>query len=193
MNNPIYTTTLKLIENLKNSKGKYSEKNQFLVDIANKCISLKGIGCNFVLNVEFGKDDTCFIGGGNKSDFHNANKILKMTEISNFLSNLSITMKDRAFVITHNAKNQACIFCIDFENFRHQWKVSEKNAIDTRTTPIKNIFTGGITLVTETVSKGKRDLNNDDIANVTTAFNAMLGRGYNKELATTEEKNVKNA
>lgn len=188
MKNPIYTNTLKLIDNLKNSKGGYSEKNETLVEIAKKCISMKSIGCNFVVGTEYGKESICAIGNNKKGAFHLATKDLKIPELSNFLSNLSITMIDRAFVVTHNDLNQILVVCIAKEKFRCDWLVTDKNSNTEKVVEVENIFSGEKTTIIESVAKGKRPLNENDINFVRTAFNAMIGHGYTKELSKKVEK-----
>ena len=188
MNNPIYNTTLKLIESLKNASGKYSEKNEVLIEIVKKCLALKGFGCNFVIGTEYGKDNVCLMGNGKKSDFHLSTKYLKINELSNLLSCLSVTMNDRAFVLTYNEKHNLIIFCIEKIKFRSDWQVSEKNATSEKTCEIENAITGKKSVIVEKTSKGKRDLNESDINALRTVFNSMLGIGYEKPLAEKVEK-----
>jgi len=188
MNSPIYPTTLKIVSNLKNSKGTYSEKNQLLVDIASKCLTMKGFGCNFIIPKVYGKDGICVLKNGEHGKEHNANKILRDTEIANFLLNLSLTFTDRAFVLTYNANEQLIIFCIDRQLLKNDILISDKNSSVSTVVEVLDIFNGTKETVEKSVSKGKRILTENDILEITTAFNAMLGKGYNKPLATIAKK-----
>ena len=188
MNTPIYPTTLKVIENLRNANGKYSEKNQFLVDIANKCVGLKGFGCNFILNRSYGKNSVHILKNGENGEGHNSSKILKDTEIANFLYNLSITFSDRAFILTENKNGQLTIFCINREYLANDILISCKGSTAEKAVKLRDAVTGETYESTVTTAKGKREINSDDIANVTSAFNSMLGKGYNKALAIEVKK-----
>lgn len=188
MNSPIYPTTLKVVSNLKNNKGTYSEKNQLLVDIAEKCLNLKGFGCNFILPKVYGKDGICILKNGEHGKEHSASKILKDTDIANFLLNFSLTFTDRAFVITYNANNQLIVFCVDRQLLKNDIFISDKNSAVETVVKVRDIFTGEFEECTKNTLKGKRSLTENDVLEITTAFNAMLGKGYNKPLATVAKK-----
>ena len=193
MKNPIYTTTLKPIENLKNKNGKYSEKNEFLVNLAKKCLEIKNIGNNFRVGLEFGKDGICTLRNGNKSTYHNASRILKISELSNFLTCLSVTMTDRCFILSWSDDHKLLITCLPIERLRSDIVITDKDSSTEKIIEVQNALSGEISQITETTAKGKRPLNDSDINTLKTAFNAMLGSGYNKEIVVLNKKNDKTA
>lgn len=193
MNNPILSETIKLIDNLKNSKGVLSEKNKALVDILSCSLSLKTIGCNFVINREYGKDKIVITNDNTTTDYHESNKELKASEISNALTCLSLTMSDRAFVLTQNKNNQYMVVCISLQKFPKKFYVREKNSIIEKGIEVTNIFDNSKKVVTTTTKKGVREFDSVlDKSTLISNFNALFGdTNYNKALAIVVDSKEK--
>ena len=193
MNNPILSETIKLIDNLKNSKGVLSEKNKALVDILSCSLSLKSIGCNFVINREYGKDKIIITNDNTTTDYHESNKELKASEIANALTCLSLTMSDRAFVLTQNKNNQYMVVCISLQKFPKKFFVREKNSIIEKGIEITNIFDNSKKVVTTTTKKGVREFDTTiDKSTLISNFNALFGDiHYNKALAIVVDSKEK--
>ena len=188
MNNPIFIRSVKVIDTLKNSKGGYSEKNQTIVDIANMALKL-GIGCNFVLNMEYSNDTYYEALDGCNYDYHDNSKILKLAEVINFFECLSITMTDRCFVISHNKQNQPIIAVLPKSKFLKTILVRDKTAITEKSVEVKNAFDSNAKkTIKQKISKGVRPINESEINQLKTAFNGMFGSGYNKELVIVNKK-----
>ena len=189
MNNPIMNETIKIIDNHKNSKGAYSEKNKALIDILNCALSLKSIGCNFVINREYGKDKIVITRDNTTTDYHESNKEIKASELSNLLTCLSLTMSDRVFYLTQNNKNQYMVVCMPYSKFPSKFYVREKNSAIEKGVEVTNIFDNSKTVVTTTTKKGVREFDTvNDKSTLISNFNAMLGSGYNKPLVVKVEK-----
>jgi len=188
MNNPIFIRSVKVIDTLKNSKGGYSEKNQTIVDIANMALKL-GIGCNFVLNMEYSSDTYYEALDGCNYDYHDNSKILKLAEVINFFECLSITMVDRCFVISHNKQNQPILAVLPKSKFIKTVLVRDKTAITEKSVEVKNAFdSNSKKTIKQKISKGVRPINESEIHQLKTAFNGMFGLGYNKELVIVNKK-----
>ena len=189
MNNPITTKTVKTFDTLRNSKGGYSEKNETLVNIAKKCIELKHIGDNFILNMEFGKDGYYTARDGKNYSCHDKSKYLKLTDIVNFITCLSLTMEDRAFLLSYNKSNQIMITCLSIEKLDKNIMVRDKNAMTNSNIEVNSVFDASVKMeVTEKTSKGIRPIDDTEISQLKTAFNSMLGKNYNKALFEKVEK-----
>lgn len=188
MNNPIFIRTVKVFDTLKNSKGGYSEKNQSIVDIANIALKL-GIGCNFVLNMEY-STDTYYEGlDGCNYDYHDNSKILKLAEVINFFECLSITMNDRCFIVSHNKQNQPILAVMHKSKFLKTVMVRDKTAITEKSVEVKNVFdSNSKKTVKVQTSKGIRPINESEINQLKIAFNGMFGADYNKELVIVNKK-----
>lgn len=192
MNNPIFLKTVKTFDTLKNSNGKYSDKNTTLVNLAE--ISLKlNIGCNFVINCEFGDDSFYTALDGNNYDFHDNAKYLKRNEVVNFFECLSVTMIDRCFIVSYNSNNQLMLSCMPKKKFPSVIMVRDKNATSEKTFEVKNVFSGKSKTITQKISKGIRPINDIELNQLKTAFNSMLGVGYNKEIVIVNKKDEKTA
>jgi len=181
MNTPQIKNTVKIIENLKNSKGEYSDKNKALVDLLKMAIKLKGLGCNFVVNRQYGKDGVYISRDGTTCQNHDPSKMIKDSELANLLSCLSLTMEDRAFCISYNSQNNVVICCISLDKFPKEMLTREKGKATVTTTPAFNPIDNTTTEITVGTKKGVRPVNEQDISDLKTAFNAMLGLGYNKK------------
>ena len=197
MKNPIFnlsangSVTVKVIENLKNKSGKYSTKNEGLVEIAKKCLSLKGLGCNFCIGVEYDKEGYYVASNSEFFTSHDVKKTFKLNEVVNFITCLSLTMSDRCFVVSLNDKNQIMVTCLSMSKFPTKILVREKNSVVTETLTVKNAFDTSVSEdITLKSSKGVRVLNDTDISNLKTAFNSMLNLNYNKPLVEKVEKNA---
>jgi len=188
MNNPIFIRSVKVIDTLKNSKGGYSEKNQSIVDIANIVLKL-GIGCNFVLNMEYSSDTYYEALDGCNYDYHDNSKILKLAEVINFFECLSVTMVDRCFVISHNKQNQPILAVLPKSKFIKTILVRDKNAITEKSVEVKNAFDSNVKkTIKQKISKGVRPINESEVNQLKTTFNGMFGVGYNKELVIVNKK-----
>lgn len=188
MNNPIFIRSVKVIDTLKNSKGGYSEKNQTIVDIANMALKL-GIGCNFVLNMEYSSDTYYEALDGCNYDYHDNSKILKLAEVINFFECLSITMVDRCFVISHNKQNQPILAVLPKSKFIKTVLVRDKTAITEKSVEVKNAFDSNAKkTIKQKISKGVRLISESEVNQLKTAFNGMFGIGYNKELVIVNKK-----
>lgn len=187
MNNPIFNDTIKLVDNLRNSKGEYSPKNKSLVEMLEKCLSLKSIGCNFVIALEFGNDKAIKAKGGEFVLHHSPSDLLKVADIANLLMCLNVTMKDRVFYLSNNKENKLMITCVSMKYFPETIFVRDKDATTNSTIEAINCFDGTKSKITVSQSKGKRPINADEISQLTTVFNTMLKVGYNKELAVKVE------
>lgn len=188
MNNPIFIRSVKVFDTLRNNKGKYSEKNETLVNLAEIAIKLN-IGCNFVLNMEYSNDTYYEAIDGCNYDYHDNSKILKLAEVINFFECLSITMNDRCFIVSHNKQNQPILACMPKSKFLKTVLVRDKSAITEKSVEVKNVFDSNAKkTIKQQTSKGVRPINETEINQLKTAFNNMLGSNYNKELVVVNKK-----
>jgi len=179
---------IKVFDTLRNNKGGYSEKNNALVAIAEKCLKLS-IGCNFVVNMEFSTSEQFYKGLDNEN--YNATTLRnlhKYGELVNFLCGLSITMSDRAFILTTNDKNQPTIYCVSKTRFTQFVMVRDKEAVTSDTIKVKNPITLEVKEIAVKLSNGIRPINESEVNQLKIAFNNMLGNGYNKEIVKKVEK-----
>lgn len=189
MNKPLFDFNakgdiiVKALENLKNKSGKYSDKNKNIVDILNKCLSLKSLGCNFIVDVEFGEDTFYTTDKGNIKG-HSVKKVSIAKDISNAIVNLNLCMTDRVFIPTHNDKGAYMVTCLSIEKWQGVNVLTrEKGASMTTSLEVHDIFdsTKKDTVILAT-SKGLRPITDDEISEIKSNLNAMLGIGFNKEI-----------
>lgn len=195
MNKPLFNYNghgeiiVKPMDNLKNKSGKYSEKNSAIVGILLKCISLKGLGCNFTVDTEYGLDTYYKCKKGN-FEGHDVKKVLLEKDISNALANLNLCMKDRIFVPFHNSKGEFMISCLSIE----KWEgvtclVREKGVQSEKTLEVGSVFDSEVkNTITLSVSKGLRPIKPEEISEIKSNFNAMLEVGFEKEIFKKVEK-----
>lgn len=191
MNTPMIKTTVKLIEGLRNSKGEYSEKNKALKEILECALSLKGIGCNFIVNREYGKDGVYIARDDKTYVNHDPSRMIKEGELSNLLTCLSLTLTDRAFVVSYNKDNQICIVCISIQKFPKEFFTREKGIITSTSITCFNAIDGSKVEMITNQKKGVRPLNDMDISNLKSVFNSEFGLNYNKEIAIAIKKDKK--
>ena len=191
MNNPIFNDTLKVIETIRNSNGKLSPKNQFLHDLGDKALKLN-IGCNFVTSLSFGKEYAYTATDKTLYSFEKSKEVLKLAELVNFFTCLSVTMTDRFFAVTYNNNHQIMIVCLPMAKFMTLDKilVRDKDAITERTDKVKNAISGEVKEITSQVGKGKRPINKDEISTLKTMFNKEYGINYNKVLVEVVKKSA---
>ena len=195
MNSPIFNDTVKVFDTLKNSKGSYSPKNKTLVELGENALKL-GIGCNFVVNTEF-NDDTYYNAKDGNFSMHKLRDILKVSEIVNYFTCLSVTLSDRAIVVTHNKNNNLIVVVIAKSKFPTTLLVRDKDSVEFKTVTVKNAFDSNAkpTELKQVTKKGVRPISESEINQLKTAFNGMYGHNYNKPLVEKVEntKNEKSA
>lgn len=190
MNNPIFNDTVKVFDTLRNSKGGYSPKNKTLVEIGEKALKL-GIGCSFVINTEF-NDDTYYNAKDGNFAMHKARDILKLSEIVNYFTCLSVTLSDRAIVVTHNKNNNLVVVVISKSRFPSAILVRDKDSVEYKTVTVKNALDENAPSkeLKQVTKKGVRPISESEINQLKTAFNSMYNLGYNKELVVKVEKSA---
>lgn len=193
MKNTIITCdTIKIIDgSLKNKNGFYSDKNQFLIDIATRCLTMRNIGENFLISTLYGKSLSY---KGIDEQYH---KYMKGKAIDNaiaeFLLNFSITFEDRVFELAENSNGQKVIYMLNKKVQPKTIYVKDKTSSVVSTYEVINDIDGSIEEISDKKKKNVRLLNEQDKTNILHSFNIMLGSGYNKPLAVAVEKKSKNA
>ena len=193
MNAPIFNDTVKIFDTLKNSKGGYSPKNKTLVELGEIALKLN-IGCNFVVNTEF-NDDTYYNAKDGNYKMHKVRDILKLSEIVNYFTCLSVTLSDRAITVTHNKNNQLIIVVIAKSKFPSTILVRDKESVEYKTITVKSAYDDNEkpTELKQVTKKGVRPISNSEVMQLTTTFNNMYKVGYNKPLIEVVAKNEKSA
>lgn len=195
MNKPLFNfdgkgnIIVKPLDNLKNKSGKYSLKNEHLVSILKKCLSLKTLGCNFIIDLEFG-DDTYYKTSSKNFGGHDVKKVALEKDIANAITCLNLCLKDRCFIPTHNDKGGFMVTMLNHEKFDGVvCLVRDKNSVVNSTIEVTSVFnTEEKSVITLNTSKGLRLITEDEIREIITNFNAMLGLNFNKEIIKKVEK-----
>lgn len=193
MNNPIFNDTVKVFDTLRNSKGGYSPKNKTLVELGEMALKL-GIGCNFVINTEF-NDDTYYNAKDGNFSMHKTRDVLKLSEIVNYFTCLSITLSDRAIVVTHNKNNNLVIVVIAKSRFPSTILIRDKDCVEYKTVTVKNALDENAPTkeLKQVTKKGVRPISESEINQLKTTFNSMYKVGYNKELVVKVDTKTKSA
>jgi hypothetical protein len=190
MNNPIFNPTVKVIESMKNSKGSYSTKNEYLRKLGERALKL-GIGCNFVLPLEISEVVKTYKAiDGEITKWQSMTTQAKVNEVINFFTCLSLTMADRVFTVTTNKSDNYIVVVSPLVKFpeRDFFKVTDKNAVTEEVGKARNLYTSEVEEYTIKTGKGKRPINNDEISILKTCFNSVYGVGYNKEIVIVNKK-----
>lgn len=171
MNNIIFRETLQKFSNLKNSKGEFTEKNQFIADFLKKCVSID-IGNSFEFN-SYVKKHTGITRGEFRYEVEFTKDFLKLDYIVNLCNNLTAALIDRSIVCFYNKANSLCIKVLPKQEFKPLLFIVDKNSTIKEFEKVYNPLTQKMVEVTTKGIKGKRVLTDSDISEIRTAFKAM--------------------
>ena len=196
------------------SKGKktISKKNAYLLNLATKALSLKKIGCNFVVDTEY-KNDTVRLSNNTtckNSRYDKNSNSISTKDLVNVLNLVNLFLDDRQLLARHNDKNNLIIQVVKPEAKLIVGKSlfkREKNSSIITTVTSYDLVTDKEVEEEEKTRNGICFLKDDDIKQALENFKAcnnVLEYNGNKISFTSyltktlkdyeeEEKNVKNA
>ena len=104
-------TLVDFINVSKKGKKSISTKNTYLLNLAIKALSLKKIGCNFVVDTEY-KHDTVRLSNNTScknSHYDKNSNTINQKDIVNVLNLVNLFLEDRQLLARHNDKNNLII------------------------------------------------------------------------------------